>query len=109
MGINQSKDQFWSRVKTEYEKSDIFSHQPRPRKYLQNRTTTIISAVFKLRGCVNQIENKNPSGASEQDIVTIYYFLFTMFYKLTVHIINLFNILIIQLVEPSKNIISPRF
>ncbi|XP_033134840.1 uncharacterized protein LOC117127925 [Brassica rapa] len=31
--------------------------------------TTILSAVSKLRGCVNQIENKNPSGASEQDIL----------------------------------------
>ncbi|WZZ66086.1 hypothetical protein YC2023_077456 [Brassica napus] len=30
--------------------------------------TTILSAFSKLRGCVNQIENKNPSGASEQDI-----------------------------------------
>ena len=67
--INQSKDQFGSRVETEYEKSEIFSHQPRPRKSLQNRMSTIISAVFKLRWCVNQIENKNPSGASEQDIV----------------------------------------
>ncbi|CAF2058425.1 BnaC06g14620D [Brassica napus] len=31
--------------------------------------TTILSAFSKLRGCVNQIENKNPSGASEQDIL----------------------------------------
>ncbi|VYS52338.1 unnamed protein product [Arabidopsis thaliana] len=31
--------------------------------------TTILSPVSKLRGCVNQIENKNPSGASEQDIL----------------------------------------
>ncbi|CAA7022082.1 unnamed protein product [Microthlaspi erraticum] len=29
----------------------------------------ILSAVSKLRGCVNQIENKNPSGASDQDIL----------------------------------------
>nr|VDC67902.1 unnamed protein product [Brassica rapa] len=31
--------------------------------------TTILSAVSKLRGCVNQIENKNPSCVSEQDIL----------------------------------------
>ncbi|KAL1194370.1 hypothetical protein V5N11_017838 [Cardamine amara subsp. amara] len=31
--------------------------------------TTIIAANSKLRGCVNQIDNKNPSGASEQDIL----------------------------------------
>ncbi|KAL0735342.1 hypothetical protein Bca4012_011552 [Brassica carinata] len=69
IGINQSKDQFWARVETEYQKSEIFSHQPRPRRSLQTRMTTILSAVSKLRGCVNQIENKNPSGASEQDIL----------------------------------------
>ncbi|VVA92369.1 unnamed protein product [Arabis nemorensis] len=31
--------------------------------------TTILAAVSKLRGCVNHIENKNPSNASEQDIL----------------------------------------
>ncbi|KAF8108612.1 hypothetical protein N665_0106s0014 [Sinapis alba] len=61
IGINQ--------VETEYQKSEIFNHQPRPRRSLQTRMTTILSAVSKLRGCVNQIENKNPSGASEQDIL----------------------------------------
>ncbi|KAJ4865964.1 Uncharacterized protein Rs2_52517 [Raphanus sativus] len=69
IGINQSKDQFWARVETEYQKSEISNQQPRPRRSLQTRMTTILSAVSKLRGCVNQIENKNPSGASEQDIL----------------------------------------
>ncbi|XP_062104702.1 uncharacterized protein LOC133815975 [Humulus lupulus] len=31
--------------------------------------TTIIGAVAKLRGCINQIQNKNPSGASQEDIL----------------------------------------
>ncbi|CAF2057964.1 unnamed protein product, partial [Brassica napus] len=61
IGINQSKDQFWARVETEYQKFEIFSHQPRPKRSLQTRMTTILSAVSKLRGCINQIENKNPS------------------------------------------------
>ncbi|XP_056850678.1 glutathione S-transferase T3-like [Raphanus sativus] len=69
IGINQSGDQFWTRVQTEYEKSEISLTQPRPRRSLQTRMTTILSAVSKLRGCFNQIENKNPSGASEQDIL----------------------------------------
>ncbi|CDY31790.1 BnaC01g27460D [Brassica napus] len=68
IGINQSKDQFWARVENEYQKSEIFNRQPRPRRSLQTRMTTILSAVSKLRGCVNKIENKNPRGASEQDI-----------------------------------------
>ncbi|XP_062083362.1 uncharacterized protein LOC133789574 [Humulus lupulus] len=33
--------------------------------------TTIIGVVAKLRGCINQIENKNPSGASQEDIEII--------------------------------------
>ncbi|VYS59063.1 unnamed protein product [Arabidopsis thaliana] len=31
--------------------------------------TSILSTVSKLRGCVNQIEYKDPSSASEEDIV----------------------------------------
>ncbi|CAN7024734.1 unnamed protein product, partial [Brassica rapa subsp. trilocularis] len=61
IGINHIKDQFWVRVEAEYQKSEIFSYQLRPRRSLQTRMTTILSAVSKLRGCVNQIENKNPS------------------------------------------------
>lgn len=91
IGINQSKDQFWARVETEYQKSEISNQQPRPRRSLQTRMTTILSAVSKLRGCVNQIENKNPSGASEQDIVSICDFLFTIFHNFIVYI-NLFNL-----------------
>ncbi|CDY11698.1 BnaC06g13060D [Brassica napus] len=43
--------------------------------------TTILSAVSKLRGCINQIENKNPSGASEHDILSIYDILFLLYVK----------------------------
>ena len=45
IGINQSKDQFWVRVETEYQKSETFIHQPRPERFLQTRMTTILSAV----------------------------------------------------------------
>ncbi|KAL1188068.1 hypothetical protein V5N11_000501 [Cardamine amara subsp. amara] len=69
IGINQYGDQFWSRVQTEYAKSEIFHNQPRPRRSLQTRMGKILAAVSKLRGCVNQIENKNPSGASGQNIL----------------------------------------
>ncbi|KAL1221706.1 hypothetical protein V5N11_010843 [Cardamine amara subsp. amara] len=31
--------------------------------------SVLLTACSKLRGCINQIENKNPSGASDQDIV----------------------------------------
>ncbi|GAY36471.1 hypothetical protein CUMW_279740, partial [Citrus unshiu] len=29
---------------------------------------SILAVICKLRGCIRQIENQNPSGASEQDI-----------------------------------------
>uniref|UniRef100_A0A803Q684 No apical meristem-associated C-terminal domain-containing protein n=1 Tax=Cannabis sativa TaxID=3483 RepID=A0A803Q684_CANSA len=69
IGINQSKDQFWARVEAEYHLPEMFMTQRRPRRSLQSRMTTILAAVSKFRGCINQIENKNPSGASEQDII----------------------------------------
>ncbi|ESQ27347.1 hypothetical protein EUTSA_v10019741mg [Eutrema salsugineum] len=68
IGINQTSDRFWLRVHAEYEKSEFFRTRPRPQRSLRSRMGKILSAVSKLRGCVNQIENKNPSGASEQDI-----------------------------------------
>ena len=54
--INQSKDQFWPRVENEYKKSEIFNHQPRPRRSLQHRMTTILYAISKMKGCVNKIK-----------------------------------------------------
>ncbi|XP_062104659.1 uncharacterized protein LOC133815910 [Humulus lupulus] len=68
IGINQSRDQMWARVELAYH-SGQFSSQPRPRRSLQTRMTTILAAISKLRGCANQIENKNPSGASQEDIL----------------------------------------
>ncbi|VYS53255.1 unnamed protein product [Arabidopsis thaliana] len=43
--------------------------------------TSILSAVSKLRGCVNQIENKNPSGASIEDILNQAKMLLTQYEK----------------------------
>ncbi|XP_010512216.1 PREDICTED: uncharacterized protein LOC104788193 [Camelina sativa] len=69
IGINQKGDQLWARIEAEYHKSEVCRLQPRPKRSLQTRMTSILAAVSKLRGCVNQIENKNPSGASEKDIL----------------------------------------
>ena len=70
VGINQSKDQFWARVEADYHLDPMFQNQPRPRRSLQSRMSVIINAISKLRGCVRQIENLKPSGASEEDIVS---------------------------------------
>ncbi|XP_030483565.2 uncharacterized protein LOC115700146 isoform X2 [Cannabis sativa] len=69
VGRNQSGNNFWARVQSEYHTDGKFSNKPRPVRSLQTRMSTINSAVAKLRGCINQIENKNPSGASAEDIL----------------------------------------
>ncbi|KAL1211210.1 hypothetical protein V5N11_032672 [Cardamine amara subsp. amara] len=73
IGINQSGDQFWGRVKIEFDKSIVACTQERPRRSLQTRMSTILTTCSKLRGCINHIENKNPSGASKEDIISIYW------------------------------------
>ncbi|KAL5557507.1 hypothetical protein UlMin_039743 [Ulmus minor] len=71
VGINQSKDQFWARIEYDYNnpQSEFTITQARPKRSLQFRMQVILTAVGKLRGCIRQIENLNPSGASEQDIL----------------------------------------
>ncbi|KAK3211303.1 hypothetical protein Dsin_016009 [Dipteronia sinensis] len=70
--MNQSKDMFWSRVEIDYNNSKPkFITQLRGKGSLQCRMQTILITVGKLRGCVRQIESLNPSGASEQDIITL--------------------------------------
>ncbi|KAL5566406.1 hypothetical protein UlMin_029570 [Ulmus minor] len=71
VGINQSKDEFWAIIEYDYNNSQLeFTiTQPRPKRLLQCRVQVILTAVGKLRGCVQQVENLNPSGASEQDIM----------------------------------------
>ena len=72
VGINQSKDQFWSRIETEYhEMLPTHITNPRTKRSLQSRMQLILLAIGKLKRCVQQIEDLNPSGASEQDIVSI--------------------------------------
>ena len=73
IGINQSSLQFWSRIETEYHMT-LPTHitQVRPRRSLTARMQVINAAISKLRGCVRQIENLNPNGVSEQDIVSIF-------------------------------------
>ena len=72
IGIYQSRDQFWTRVQESYNNTMPEGvTQARSKRSLQTRMQTILSATNKLRGCIRQIEYLNPSGASEQDIVSI--------------------------------------
>ena len=74
IGRNQTKDKFWARIETEFHSSETFATNPRPRRSLEARWSCILKATKKLRGCIKQIQNRNPSGASEQDIVSILLF-----------------------------------
>ncbi|XP_074589599.1 uncharacterized protein LOC141845443 [Curcuma longa] len=69
IGINQKKDQFWARVEMEYNQDPKFKNSERPRRSLQKRMNTIIAAISKLKGCIRQVEETNPNGASEEDII----------------------------------------
>lgn len=70
IGKNQTSVQFWDRVSEAYNSSRSSSAQGRNGRSLQCRWNNINKAVGKLRGCVRQIENLHPSGASEEDIVS---------------------------------------
>lgn len=68
IGINQSRDRFWSRVENAY--NDRFLDQQRSKRSLESRWAIILKHVTKMRGCIRQVENRKRSGASEQDIVS---------------------------------------
>ena len=71
VGIYQSRDQFWTRVEESYNNTmPLGVTQARSKRFLESRMQTILTAVHKLRGCVRQVEYLNPSGSSEQDIVS---------------------------------------
>ncbi|XP_075479275.1 uncharacterized protein LOC142520162 [Primulina tabacum] len=67
-GINQSKDQFWTRVEEAYNITKPNSLQIRNKRSLQCRMKVVLRHIGRLRGCIRQIETLKPSGASEEDI-----------------------------------------
>ncbi|XP_075478423.1 glutathione S-transferase T3-like [Primulina tabacum] len=69
IGINQSKDRFWSRIEEAFNGSRSNNMQERNRRSMQCRMQVILRAVRKLCGCVSIIEKLKPSGASEEDIL----------------------------------------
>lgn len=69
-GSDRSVPELWEHIAQEY-KQRLPAHisTNRPWRSLQTRWANISIAVSKLRGCIQQIEKMNPSGASEQDIL----------------------------------------
>lgn len=70
VGPNPRVYTLWSQIEIEYHKA-LPEHisNVRPLRSLQNRMHIIISAVEKLRACVQQVESSSHTGTSEQDVV----------------------------------------
>ena len=73
IGVHQSSENFWSRVEEAYNKATTEGSELRTRRSLQSRWQTIERAVRRLLGCIKQVEYMNPSGASNEDIVSYDY------------------------------------
>lgn len=71
-GTCQKKDKMWERSTAVFHEK-VGDRQRTP-KSLECRMDAIKKAANKFRGCVRQIERLNPSGASEIDIVSIYFY-----------------------------------
>ena len=70
-GANQSGQHFWSRVEEEYNNPNENNWVYRNAKSLKKRVQAIEKDCRKLNGCIRQVENCNPSGSSEQDIISM--------------------------------------
>ncbi|XP_050222566.1 uncharacterized protein LOC126672655 [Mercurialis annua] len=68
-GMYQSSDTFWSRVWSKYNKEKNNGWEERTQRSVQARIQTIEKEVRKLNWCIKQIENMNPSRASNEDIL----------------------------------------
>ncbi|XP_039138851.1 uncharacterized protein LOC120276192 [Dioscorea cayenensis subsp. rotundata] len=69
IGTNQSLEQLWSQVEEKYNLTRDKYWVERSARSLQCRMQTIEKAVKKLNGCIRQVENLSPSGASNEDII----------------------------------------
>lgn len=70
IGVNQKNHALWERVAVAYNEGKD-EERIRTGMSLQSRFSDLCSAVSKLRGHIRQIEHQNPSGASEEWIVSI--------------------------------------
>ncbi|KAL0668696.1 hypothetical protein Bca4012_031400 [Brassica carinata] len=71
--VYQSFDQFWSRVAAAYENGKDASWSKRTKKSIHCRIQTTEKETQKLHACIKQCENIRPSGASNDDIVSIFF------------------------------------
>ncbi|XP_020247920.1 glutathione S-transferase T3-like [Asparagus officinalis] len=77
IGRNQSRDTFWSRVEDRYNELQDQHFEARTSRSVHSRMEIISNEVRKLNACLRQVENLNPSGASNEDILVRAKMLFT--------------------------------
>lgn len=71
-GVYQTYEIFWSRVMEAYENGKNASWSERTMKSVKCRIQIIERAAKKLHACIRQCENRRPSGASSDDIVSFF-------------------------------------
>ncbi|CAH9095003.1 unnamed protein product [Cuscuta epithymum] len=69
IGRYQSANDFWSLVEDKYNEHRQQNHEHHNIRSLRSRMDTITTQARRLNGCVKQVENLNPCGASEKDIL----------------------------------------
>lgn len=74
-GVYQSSDRlwFWSRVLEAYVKEKNPTWNERLTKSIKCRIQTVEKVTKKLHACIKKGENRCPSGASSDDIVSIFF------------------------------------
>ena len=77
----QTSDQFWSRLVETYENEKNENWSERSRRSIQGCVQTNEKATKKVHACIRQCENRRPSGASNNDIVS-YNILLVIFHVL---------------------------
>ena len=71
IGTNQSKQTFWKRVTSEYNKQKPdATMQDRTDRSCRCRMNVILPAINKFRGFVRQVEYSRPNGCAENNIVS---------------------------------------
>ena len=100
IGKQQSSQCFWSRVAEAYEIAKNECWESRNPRSLQCRLQVIEKAIRKLNGCYRQVENLHPSGASEQDLVSIF-LVITLYINIRIFL----NIFLIMQLNQAKTLL----
>ena len=69
--VHQSSDHLWSRVCDKYNNKRNDGWEEHSKCFAYDRIQAIEKAIRNLNGCIKQVENMHPIGASNEDIVSV--------------------------------------